>query len=472
MGRTKNRDSHKRECRWAITGCPIVENEGFFQQHEPNCRYRAIDPENPALPLWTDLVNYFRHSNTTSGLVDRLASIRNIGKHLTLVQLPEPRTTICNHPYTIPASAWCKKEVPTATSVKQPLAKQLREELGDAAAHRLLSQMEPSSEHAPGEVLKYLNLKCPKKIIRDHGIRVPKWVTIEDCMWNITPKHAFTDMHQDLGLDTVCFPAGGRKIWLFWKPEEDTAPQSGGGKRMNAFYDEWARVLAGEGAVDAADDVNEADRDMDTDDGRDEDDGEEATDTPVQFGAGESILEHLAGGFKEVWIGETTGEMGLYSPAGWQHAVFTVEGGYLWGYSFFSHQHVGAHIGNFLGECNAALRISSSSNREDGIPKPVWAEIHTNLELNLRYRNAAVCLGHDVCDMLCSSFPKLRESEKYAAKIELLKSALKYGDRDVDSDNGEGDNGEEGNRNCDDNANVDSIKFRDIVAKYAFKGIS
>ncbi|KAF8541115.1 hypothetical protein BDD12DRAFT_879364 [Trichophaea hybrida] len=126
------------KCRWAITGCQIVENESFFQQHDPNCRHRAIDPENPVLPLWTVFVNYFRHSNTSSSLVDRLASIRTIGKHLTLVQPSEPRTTICNQPYTITARAWCKKEVPTAACMKEPLVKRLREELGDAGANRQL----------------------------------------------------------------------------------------------------------------------------------------------------------------------------------------------------------------------------------------------------------------------------------------------------------------------------------------------
>jgi hypothetical protein len=37
---------------------------------------------------------------------------------------------------------------------------------------------------------------------------------IDQCLWNITPKHAYTDLHTDRGLDTVTFLVGGRKIWI------------------------------------------------------------------------------------------------------------------------------------------------------------------------------------------------------------------------------------------------------------------
>jgi hypothetical protein len=40
-------------------------------------------------------------------------------------------------------------------------------------------------------------------------INPPRWVKVQDLVWNITFKFTFTDVHTDRGLDTVCFQAGG-----------------------------------------------------------------------------------------------------------------------------------------------------------------------------------------------------------------------------------------------------------------------
>jgi hypothetical protein len=54
-------------------------------------------------------------------------------------------------------------------------------------------------------------------------------------------------------------------------------------------------------------------------------------------------------------------QRGQFAPAGWKHPVFTLESGYLVGYSFCTHERLQQHVNILLCELHAAIRCTNQS---------------------------------------------------------------------------------------------------------------
>jgi hypothetical protein len=335
-------------CRWNIYGCKYNFSAG--QDHEDRCAYR---PERMEIDtLWRELVNRVTRQNT----MNLLAAVGPRARDLKPVEfLPvRPRQSpIQNIPYYMDLSSWWTRGSPDPATVQQSLLPSLRRALGIEQARCLVQQLEATSRHGPEDVVRFLNLPSPPKMLKKLGLQIPEWVRLplESCLWNITPKYAYTDLHTDRGLDTIAFQVGGRKIWLLYEPEPEVTSEYKVLQRQSAFFEEWARRL-------------------------------QQASTPNGSESASTFLEIAAPTMRRPYIAVTEGQQALYIPAGWKHAVFTIQSGLLGGYSFCTDQHIDQHVNTLLCELHAATRLSDAkdfSARTDHLNPELWADLSGSL---------------------------------------------------------------------------------------------
>jgi hypothetical protein len=119
-------------------------------------------------------------------------------------------------PYYVDVRSWWTHGIPDAEAIQRALLPSLKRLLGAAQSKLLIEQLEPNSTHTAADTVRVLNMQGPRKMLAKFGLKLPTWVPlrIEHCLWNVTPKKSYTDLHTDRGLDTVSFQVSGRKLWL------------------------------------------------------------------------------------------------------------------------------------------------------------------------------------------------------------------------------------------------------------------
>jgi hypothetical protein len=108
---------------------------------------------------------------------------------------------------------------------------------------RLIDQLDPASRHIAAETDKASELASHRKMVKNLGLKVPQGarVPIEQCLWNVTPKHACINLHTDRGLDTVTFQVEGRKIWILYEPDPPVTTTNKVLQRQSKFFQRWAQ---------------------------------------------------------------------------------------------------------------------------------------------------------------------------------------------------------------------------------------
>jgi hypothetical protein len=403
-------------CRWHIYGCK--HRYTADRNHEEICSLR---PRNPGgEPLWRELFERL-HQDPVPKL-DIMAALGPWARDIKAVQfLPPGQTPIQDIPYYVDVSSWWSRGIPKKQTLEDAMLPSLKRRLGADCCRRLMEQMEPESKHLPAEALRVLNHQAPRYILRKLGLQVPQWVPLamEQCLWNVTPKHAYTDLHTDRGLDTVTFQVGGRKIWILYEPDPPVSMTNKVLERQSRFFLQWAQHFddAYRGLDDAA---------MD-----------EKTGTVLDEKMS-TFLGTAGPKLRRPFIAVTEGQQGLFVPAGWKHAVFTLEGGYLAGYSFCTHEHVEQHVNTLICELQASMAFRNSteySAKTDHLLPDLWEDLNQSLsyvllhmiqiwESNVRDSKAVVDeLWIKLGDFLENGLPEMKDKNRAAIKkcIKLAK---------------------------------------------------
>jgi hypothetical protein len=384
-------------CRWHIYGCK--HRYTTDQNHEDICSRR---PRNPGgEPLWREL--FERLHQDPVPMLDLMTALGPWARDIKAVQfLPAGQAPIQDIPYYVDVSSWWSRGIPKTQTLEDALLPSLKRRLGADRCRRLMEQLELESKHRPAEALRVLNHPAPKHILRNLGLQVPQWVPLamEQCLWNVTPKHAYTDLHTDRGLDTVTFQVGGRKIWILYEPDPPVSTTNKVLQRESRFFLQWARHF------------DEAYRALE----------DEKTGT---------FLETAGPTLRRPFIAVTEQQQGLFVPAGWKHAVFTLEGGYLAGYSFCTHQHVEQHVNTLICELQASMAFRNSSEygaKTDHLLPELWEDLNQSLsyvllhmiqiwESNLWDSMAVVDeLWIKLSDLLENSLPAMKAKNRVAIK--------------------------------------------------------
>jgi hypothetical protein len=349
MGPTNKRKTTAVLCRWFIYGCTCRFSTAKY--HEDLCSYRPTDTGGE--PLWRELVNHVRQDPTP--IMDIVAALRPWAREIKAVTyLGAAETPIQDTPYYVDVSSWWSRGIPDTRSVHQALLPTLKRQLGDQQCQLLLDQLRPESRHVSAEAVRLLNIASPRNMVKNLGLKVPEWVRLpaENVLWNITPKGAYTELHTDRGLDTVTFQVGGRKIWILYEPDPPASESNQVRQRQSKFFQLWAAHFA-----EAAGETR----------------GTTSTDSMTR-----SLLEIVGPELRRPYIAVTERQQGLFVPAGWRHAVFTMESGLLGGYSFCTHQHLDEHVRTLLSEMTAAISHQSREEfdaKTDHLLPDLWQDL-------------------------------------------------------------------------------------------------
>jgi hypothetical protein len=309
-------------------------------------------------PLWRLLVEHVLED--PNPIMDIVAALGPWSREITPVRFlggERDEMPIQDVPYYVDVRSWWTHGIPEAESIQRALLPSLKRLLGAAQCKRLIEQLEPNSTHMAADTVRVLNMQAPRKMLANLGLKVPAWVRlpIEQCLWNITPKKSYTDLHTDRGLDTVSFQVGGRKLWLLYEPDPPATATNKVLERQSRFFQQWAEHFNA------------------------------ALQTPnslTQDSLKRTLLEIAGPNLRRPYIAVTEGHQGLFVPAGWKHAVFTLESGYLAGYSFGTHQHVEHHVNTLLGELEAAIKYQNPGQfdpRTDYLLPALWEDLHESL---------------------------------------------------------------------------------------------
>jgi hypothetical protein len=262
-----------------------------------------------------------------------------------------------------------------------------------------------------------LNVATPRNVVKKLGLKVPEWVRLpaEHILWNITPKNAYTDLHTDRGLDTVTFQVGGRKIWILYEPDPPASESNHVLQRQSKFFNLWAEHFAEAAGATAG--------------------------TTSSHSMTRSLLEIVGPELRRPYIAVTENQQGLFVPAGWRHAVFTMESGLLGGYSFCTHKHLDEHVKTLLCEMTAA--ISHQSRREfdaksDHLLPDLWQDLNQSFAYvlvhfteiweakSIEYTPAADQLWQQLNDFVEHRLPAMKaENGAAIKKCMKLRQALK-----------------------------------------------
>jgi hypothetical protein len=334
-------------CRWHIYGCEYHYTTD--KAHEDICLRRPIDAG--ADILWRELVTHVE--SDANPIIDIRASLGPWARELKHVRVLSPgKTPIQDIPYYLDVSSWWLRGVPKPETLDRGLLPSLKRQLGPAQYQLLIAQMDPASHHSAGATVRVLNHSSPRNLLKTMGLQLPAWVQlpIDQCLWNVTPKNAFTDLHTDRGLDTVTLPVGGRKIWVLYEPDPAPTATNKVLQRDSTFYQQWADHI--DGAARASEDQSK------------------------------TFLEIAGPRLRRPYIAVTEGKQGLFVPAGWKHAVFTLETGYLAGWSFGTNEHLKQQIQTILGEMQAAVVYSKPEQygqKTDYLSPDLWNKLNESL---------------------------------------------------------------------------------------------
>jgi hypothetical protein len=329
------------ECRWYIYGCTYHYTTDI--DHEEICSRRPKEAGGEA--LWRELVNHVR--NDPDPILDIIAALGPWAREIKPVAfLGDGENPIQDFPYYLDVSSWWSKGIPG--NIQKQLLPFLKRHLGSEQCQRLMGQLSADSKHTAAEAVRVMNLATPKNMLKRLGLKLPQWVriSVDECLWNITPSHAYTDLHTDRGLDTVTFQVGGRKLWILYEPEPPATTTNKVMQRESKFFQLWAQHFKEAASV---------------------------TDTRKR-----TFLESAGPNMRRPYIAVTQQQQGLFVPAGWRHAVFTVDSGYLAGYSFCTHPHLEHQVGTLLGEMEADwdTKIKKNMRRKPIIYCPSFGRIY------------------------------------------------------------------------------------------------
>jgi hypothetical protein len=366
-------------CRWHIYGCEYSYTTD--KNHEVICSRRPTHAgaDRP----WRELVSHVL--TDPNPVVDILAALGPWARDLTPVSVLSPnKRPIQDIPYYVDVSSWWSHGAPTPQTLEKWLLPSLKRQLGLDQCKLLIAQMDRDSAHNARDTVRVLNHASPRNLMKTMGLKLPDWVKlpIDHCVWNITPKKAFTDLHTDRGLDTITFQVGGRKIWLLYEP--DPAPTSSNKveQREAMFFNLWAQHF------------------------------EDAT-LPPGASANDSgtFLEIAGPRLRRGYIAVTEGNQALFVPAGWKHAVFTLESGYLAGWSFGTNEHLKQQIQTILGELEAAVAFRKPDQygpKTDNLLPDLWQDLNKSLSYVL-HQITEIWEPHNTQHMLTAEelWPKL-----------------------------------------------------------------
>jgi hypothetical protein len=428
-------------CRWHIYGCK--HRYTTDQNHEDICSLRPRNPEGEK--LWRELLERLQQDPVPK--LDVRAALGPWARDIKAVKfLPPGQEPIQDIPYYVDVSSWWSRGIPETQNLEEAMLPSLKRRLGADRCRRLMEQLKPDSNHRPAEALRVLNHLAPRHILRNLGLQVPQWVPLamEQCLWNVTPKYAYTDLHTDRGLDTVTFQVGGRKIWILYEPDPPVSTTNKVLQRQSRFFLQWARHFdeayqaLDEAAVDEKpgtflDEKASKFLDEKTSTGLDEKTStflEEKTGTFLEEKTG-TFLETAGPKLRRPFIAVTEHQQGLFVPAGWKHAVFTLEGGFLAGYSFCTHQHVEQHVNTLSCELQASMAFRNSTEygaKTDHLRPDLWEDLNQSLsyvllhfiqiwESNLGDSMALVdVLWIKLSDILENSLPAMKAKHRVAIK--------------------------------------------------------
>jgi hypothetical protein len=408
MGPIKRYKAAPVECKWNIYGCKHQITADT--NHEEICTRRPRDAGGE--PLWRELVTRLpTHPRPTLDIMAALGPWARDIKPIAF--LSAGQTPIQDIPYYLDVSSWWSHGMPELESLQKALLPSMKRKLGAVQCRRLMEQLDPASKHIPTETLRILNHPSPRHMLRDLGFQVPKWVPLpmEQCLWNVTPKHAYTDLHTDRGLDTVTFQVGGRKIWILYKPDPPVKTTNKVLQRQSKFFQQWARHF---------DEACRPSQDPAMDD--------------------KTFLEIAGPTLRRPYIAVTEQQQGLFVPAGWKHAVFTLESGYLAGYSFCTHEHLEQHVSTLLCELEASMgyqNLREYGPKTDHLLPELWEELNQSLSYVLlhlteilqsemsAYIPAATQLWQKLDNFLESFLPAMKAKNGAAIRkfIKLAKTA-------------------------------------------------
>jgi hypothetical protein len=351
-------------------------------------------------PLWRLLVEHVLEE--PDPILDIVAALGPWSREINPVRfLRRDESPIQPFPYYIDVTSWWSHGSPDVESIQKALLPSLKRLLGAAQCKRLIEQLEPDSTHMAADTVRVLNMQAPRKMLSKFGLKVPAWVRLptEQCLWNVTPKRSYTDLHTDRGLDTVTFQVSGRKLWLLYEPDPPATATNKVLERQSRFFRQWAEHF------NAAQDQHASLK--------------------------QTLLEIAGPNLRRPFIAVTEGHQGLFVPAGWKHAVFTLESGYLAGYSFGTHLHVEHHVNTLLGELEAATKFKNPGQykaRTDSLLPALWEDLHESLSYVLFHLieiintgtsedvNAAAMLGRKLLQLLDRELPALRAKNWAAIK--------------------------------------------------------
>jgi hypothetical protein len=407
MGPIKKYKAAPIQCKWYIYGCKHQITTDIH--HQEICTRRPRDPGGE--PLWRELVT--RLHMDARPTIDIMAALGPWARDIKPIAfLSAGQTPIQDFPYYLDVSSWWSDGMPKIDALQAALLPSLKRHLGAVQCRRLMEQLNPESTHLPTETLRILNHPSPRHMLRNLGFQVPKWVPLpmEQCLWNVTPKHAYTDLHTDRGLDTVTFQVGGRKLWLLYEPDPPVQTSNKVLQRQSKFFQQWARHF-----------------------------GAAFTPSEDPAMASKNLLEIVGPTLRRPYLAVTEEQQGLFVPAGWKHAVFTLESGYLAGYSFCTHEHLEQHVTTLLCELEASLAYQNTTqhgHNTDYLLPELWEELNQSLAYVLLHLTeilqskmaalipAAKQLWQQLKDFLESCLPAMKAKNGAAIKkcIRLAKA--------------------------------------------------
>jgi hypothetical protein len=393
------------QCRWYIYGCKYHYTTD--KDHEDVCSRRP--KQDRCDTLWRELVSHVR--NDSDPILDILAALGPWARELKPVTfLSHGENPIQDFPYYLDVSSWWSDGIPGTESLQKQLLPSIKRQLGSEQCKRLIEQLRADSKHVAAEAVRVLNLATPRKMLTKFGLKVPPWVRIpvDQCLWNITPRHAYTDLHTDRGLDTVTFQVGGRKLWILYEPEPPATPTNKVTQRESKFFQLWAQHFKEASSVN---------------------------DTQAR-----TLLEIAGPNMRRPYIAVTQHQQGLFVPAGWKHAVFTVESGYLAGFSFCTHPHLEHHVNTLLREMEAAMEYQNPAEydkKTDYLFPDLWKDLHHSFSYVLfhlteiwqkeetEYTAAVEQLWPKLVDFLHRFVPAMKAKNGGAIKKYLKLASLK-----------------------------------------------
>ncbi|KAF8247187.1 hypothetical protein K440DRAFT_309462 [Wilcoxina mikolae CBS 423.85] len=372
------------DCPWRNFGCsqrqqllPALSNNGRCY-HSEKCPFR---PEGDKYRddmqlvhgrhLWDTLMDHC----LAAGDVAPLEILRRHALNLRAIgesTFPEsPGAKALDEPFLFSMEEWWKGERPSMDLMGPHLFRDINTQLGHEYSGILFRQMSSHSQHSPAEAVRALNIDEPASFRSHFPLERPVWCTKANtkATWNVTAKYCYVDLHMDEGAAVTAYPVGGRKIWLLISPEahvDERMPSPTGALsptgapsptqaedqkgilaqtrrllRQRTVHDIWlqSRIVPKRPMPDPPMPVPEpAETPADTasfqvapGNSTAATKTENTRSTPKTVFA--QMQPHLTNSRIRIACTDSTDGRALYLPPGWLHVVYTLESGFLGGFT-------------------------------------------------------------------------------------------------------------------------------------------